>query len=192
MLSRPGNGLLGTVYRMNFYERLIMSDLAEEIFGKEMLGDKPKYKGGTVYRDMADNLTKIKFPVIVTEGYTPNVHWSYMREGAPPPIYTPGPNMEHVPCHAMLSGQYIIDALVTGQELSFENPDDMDVLADWIEQFLKTYEGIDLTKLPDRKTFNANAKRALGMLRNHLQRKEDWESTVNPKPISILELIAHM
>lgn len=171
---------------------MIMSDLTEQIFGKNMLGDKPRYKGRVVYRDMADNLSLVKFPVIVTESYNPNVHWSYMREGAPPPISSPSVYMEKVPCHAMLSGQYIIDALVSGQELSFEDPDDMEVLADWIEQFLKSYDGVDLTRFPDRKMFNENARRALNMMRGNISRKHDWEETVNPKPIGILDLIAHM
>lgn len=165
--------------------------MAEDpIFGKMTAG--PTYKGKVVYRDMADNLTKIKFPVIVTESYTPNVHWSYMREGAPPPIHTPPPCEEHVPCHAMLSGNYIIDALVTGQELSFEDPDDMEILSSWIEQFLKSYEGVDLTMHPDRKTYNDNARRALSIMRGNIDRKHDWQDTVNPKPVSILDLMAYI
>jgi hypothetical protein len=40
--------------------------------------------------------------------------------------------------------------------------------------------------------FNENARRALNMMRGNISRKHDWEETVNPKPIGILDLIAHM
>ena len=160
-----------------------------DMFGRSR---KPVYQGYSVYRDVADNLSKIDFPVIVTEGYNPNVHWSYLREGAPPPIFDPGPNMIAAECEARLSGDFIIDALVNGQFLEFKNPEDMDVLADWIDQFLKSYQGIDLTRYPDRAAFNANAKKALEMLRSNLLRKEHWEQEVNPRPLSLAEIIAYM
>ena len=161
----------------------------EDIFGKQ---SGPKYKGQTVYRDMADNLSKIKFPVTVTESYTPNVHYSLLREGAPPPVFDPGPMEAGALCFARLSGDYIIDALCTGQYLSFENPDDMDVLADWIEQYLKSYESIDLSRHPDRVAYNTNAKKALGMLRGNITRKEQWEQEKHPSPLSLAEIISHM
>lgn len=171
------------------YDFLKGSIMSNELFEKT---DRPVYKGSVVYRDMADNLAKVKFPVIVTEAYNPNIHYSLLREGAPPPIYTPGPNEIDARCDAMLTGDFIIDALVNGQFLEFKNPEDMDVLADWIDQFLKSYQGIDLTRYPDRAAFNANAKRALEMLRSNLLRKEHWEQEVNPRPLSLAEIIAYM
>lgn len=171
---------------MNFKETTMTT---EDIFGKQ---SGPKYKGQTVYRDMADNLSKIKFPVTVTESYTPNVHYSLLREGAPPPVFDPGPMEAGALCFARLSGDYIIDALCTGQYLSFENPDDMVILADWIEQYLKSYESIDLSRHPDRVAYNTNAKKALGMLRGNITRKEQWEQEKHPSPLSLAEIISHM
>ena len=153
---------------------------------------RPMYKGGTVYRDMADNLSKIKFPVIVTESYNPNIHYSLMRDGAPPPIFDPGSNDIDMPCKAMLSGDFIIDALVTGQQISFENPDDMTILADWIDQYIQTYEGVDLTKFPDRMVFIENAKKARNMLRGNITRKDSWDQTVKPSPLTLAEIIANL
>lgn len=176
----------------------------------------PKFKGAKVYRDPADNLSKIPFNVIVTESYVPNVHWSllgYEREPDeqyipaarditakvrrlthinPKPIFDPGLNEVDMPCHAKLTGDFIIDALVTGQKISFEDPDDMNILADWIDQFLKSYKDVDLSRFPDRKAFNDNAKKALQMLRGNLLRKEDWEERVNPRPLTLADIIAHM
>lgn len=174
---------------MNFRKDFIMNDLFIDVFSKPK---KPVYKGHTVYRDMADNLSKIKFPVTVTESYNPNVHYSLLREGAPPPIFNPGPMDSGAACDAMLSGDFIIDALVSGQDLSFKNPDDMSILADWIEAYLKSYEALDLTRFPDRLAFNANAKKALAMLRGNLTRKEHWEQEVNPSPLTLAEIIANM
>jgi len=161
----------------------------EDLFEKS---NTPRYKGGTIYRDMADNLSKIKFPVTVTEAYTPNVHYSLLREGAPPPVFNPGPSESGAMCKASLSGDFIIDALCTGQYISFDNPDDMAILADWIEIYLKSYESIDLTRYPDRASFNANAKKALGMLRGNITRKQNWEQEVNPSPLTLAEIIANM
>jgi len=152
----------------------------------------PVYRGQTIYRDMADNLSKIKFPVTVTESYNPNVHYSLMQEGAPPPIYSPTPDMENAFCRAMLTGDFIIDALVTGQYLEFEDPNDMDVLADWIDKYLATYNGIDLTKFPDRKVFNENAKKAYNMLKGNITQKEHWNQRVNPAPLTLAEIIANL
>lgn len=162
----------------------------EDIFGPG--SDRPKHIGHVVYRDMADNLSKVKFPVIVTESYTPNVHYSLLREGAPPPLFVPGPNEEAAKCEAMLTGDFIIDALVTGQYVEFKRAEDMKVLADWIEQFLKSYEGIDLTRYPDRASFNVNAKKALGMLRGNLNLQDHWEQEVHPRPLTLAEIIACM
>ena len=162
----------------------------EDLFEKSQ--NAPSFRGGTVYRDMADNLSKIKFPVTVTEAYTPNVHYSLLREGAPPPIFDPGPSESGALCHASLSGDFIIDALCTGQYISFDHPEDMAVLADWIEKYLKSYESIDLTRFPDRMSFNANAKKALGMLRGNIVRKENWEQEVHPSPLTLAEIIANM
>ena len=161
----------------------------EDLFEKS---NAPRYNGGTIYRDMADNLSKIKFPVTVTEADTPNVHYSLLREGAPPPVFDPGPSESGAMCKASLSGDFIIDALCTGQYISFDNPDDMDILADWIEIYLKSYESIDLTRYPDRASFNANAKKALGMLRGNITRKQNWEQEVNPSPLTLAEIIANM
>ena len=160
-----------------------------DMFGRSR---KPVYQGYSVYRDVADNLSKIDFPVIVTEGYNPNVHWSYLREGAPPPIFDPGPNMIAAECEARLSGDFIIDALVNGQYLRFKNPDDMEVLAEWIEQYMNSYKGIDLSMHPDRKAFLENCRLALGMLRGNISRKEAYEREINPKPLTLAELIAYM
>ena len=162
----------------------------EDLFGPN--SDRPKHIGSVVYRDMADNLRKVKFPVIVTEAYTPNVHYSLLREGAPPPLVVPGPNEECAKCEAMLTGDYIIDALVTGQYLEFKRAEDMGVLADWIEQYLKSYENIDLTRYPDRASFNINAKKALGMLRGNLRLQDNWEQEVHPRPMTLAEIIACM
>lgn len=160
-----------------------------DIFGERK---RPMYKGKIIYRDMADNLSKIKFPVIVTESYNPNVHYSFMREGAPPPIFSPSPCDESAKCRSMLPGDFIIDALVTGQEISFEDPDDMEILADWIEQYLKSYEGMDLSKFPDRLTFNMNAKRALDMMRGNILRKHNWEQEVRPVPLTLEEIMKYI
>ena len=161
----------------------------EDIFGKQK---GPQYKGQTIYRDVADNLSKIKFPVVVTEGYNPNVHWSLLREGAPPPIFDPGPDLIDAECEALLSGDFIIDALVSGQQLRFRDPNDMDILASWIEQYIASYKGIDLTRFPDRLSFLENAKKALGMMRSNLVRKTNWMREVNPAPLSLAEIIANM
>jgi hypothetical protein len=166
-----------------------MTTKKEDLFEKSGL---PSYNGGKIYRDMADNLSKIKFPVTVTESYTPNVHYSLLREGAPPPVFDPGPSEAGALCHASLSGDFIIDALCSGQYLSFDNPDDMAILADWIDKYLKSYESIDLTRFPDRLSFNANAKKALGMLRGNITRKGLWEQEVNPAPLTLAEIIANM
>ena len=161
----------------------------EDIFDND---PKTNYKGRKVYRDVADNLAKIPFPVIVTEAYNPNVHWSYLREGAPPPIFNPSDGDEFMQCHAMLPGDFIVDALVNNQFLSFENPDDMNVLASWLEQYIDSYKGIDLTRFPDRQSFLENCKRALGMMRGNLERKRHWEREVDPAPLTLAEIISYM
>lgn len=177
-------------------------------FGVPTSQQAPAYKGKTVYRDMADNLSKIPFDVIVTEGYNPNVHWSMMgydtdpqgpdyfkrvgKKIQPRPIFDPSPAEIDVPCRAKLTGDFIIDALVSGQKLSFVDPDDMHILADWIEKYLKSYEIVDLTRFPDRKAFNENAKKALSMLRGNLVRKSNWEEEVRPSPLTLAEIIANL
>lgn len=162
----------------------------ELIFGKS--DERPVYQGKVVYRDVADNLAKIKFPVIVTESYNPNVHYSLLREGAPPPIYVPGPNEMDSECKAMLPGDFIIDALVTGQKLAFCKVDDMEILAGWIEQYIESYKGVDLTRYPERAAFLANAKKALSMMKSNISRKFNYERIKNPAPLTIAELIAYM
>lgn len=177
---------------------------------------KATYKGSVIYRDVADNLSKIKFPVTVTERYNPNIHYSLLGDSRVPPpqkveaargivaevkqlykipvtpIYTPGPNEIDAPCQSMLAGDYIIDALVKGQYISFNNPDDMEILADWIDQYIKSYDGLDLTRYPDRASFLIDCKKALGMLRGNILRKDDWEQTVNPRALTLAEILANL
>lgn len=196
---------------------LDFKDIGKELsFGFSEKERSPVYKGNKVYRDMADNLSKVKFDVIVTEGYVPNVHWSLLGYETEPrermvygargieakvkkltsipaqPIADPGDNGMNMPCHAKLTGDFIIDALVSGQQLSFKDPNDMDVLADWIDRYLKSYEGLDLTRFPDRKAFNENAKKALGMLRGNILKKEEWNEEVHPAPFTLAEIIANL
>lgn len=190
--------------------------------GRELLPDIPKkdlppiWRGQKVYRSMSDNLTKIYFDVIVTEGYNPNVHWSLLGYKSTPdkfdvygargikaevrvlgrvpakPIFDPSESEVDMPCHAKLSGSFIIDAIVSGQKISFEHPEDMKVLENWIDQYLKSYENVDLTRYPDRKAFNESAKKALNIMRGNIRQMNDWQEERNPSPLSLAEIISNL
>lgn len=189
-------------------ETLDFTNLGQELFPIPKKDQIPAWRGQKVYRDMADNLTKIYFDVTVTESYNPNVHWSFLgydtdpqgpqyfkrvgKKLQPKPIFDPGPNEVDMPCHAKLSGSFIIDALVNGHKLSFDHPEDMKILENWIEQYLKSYENIDLTRFPDRKAFNESAKKALNMMRGNILRMDNWENERNPAPLTLAEIIANL
>lgn len=150
----------------------------------------PVLLSNTVYPDMADNLSKVRFEVRVKESYVPHVHYSLLKEGAAPPIRTiDDENMNDV-CIARYPLTYIIDALVGGYWLEFEHIEDMPVAKDWITQYIQSYEGQDLTKYPDRKAFLKNAERALAMISGNVREMEAYQDLKNDRKLDVVELMS--
>lgn len=149
----------------------------------------PVLMNNVIYPDMADNLSKVKFEVRVKESYVPHVHYSLMRENAAPPIRSIGDLNTNDVCVARYPLTYIIDALVGGHWLEFEHVEDMTVARDWIAQYLKEYEGHDLSKYPDRAAFNKNAERALTMISGKVREMDAYNATKNSRKLDIVDLM---
>lgn len=172
------------------------------------MGDyKPQF--AFVYPDMADNLTKIKFDVLVRESYVPVVHYAFLRDRVdekgrnlgPPPAIRPIideeaskrtglPMTSNDLCKSRLSISYIIDALVNGHYVEFCHLEDMPIVKQWIQLYLDEYKGVDLTKFPDRVAFLKNAQEALNILNGNLKRMDDWDAEKHPQKLKITDLIS--
>lgn len=149
----------------------------------------PVLMNNVIYPDMADNLSKVRFEVRVKESYVPHVHYAFLRDDAAPPIRAiTDENMNDI-CVARYPLTYIIDALVGGHWLEFEHLADMDVAKSWLTQYLKEYEGHDLSKHPERAAFNKNAERALAMISSNVREMEAYQNIKHDRKLDIVDLM---
>ena len=143
-----------------------------------------------IYADMSKNLSEVKFDVYVKESYVPVVHYSYLGEGAPPPVRAVDDVNCNDVCVSKLPITFIVDALVNGEWISFKNIADIKVVIDWIDRYLASFESMDLTAHPDVIGFNNNAKRARDILAENQRHYEDYQETRRPRKISIQDILA--
>lgn len=160
------------------------------MFGEDTFSVDPrKLNGGKIYMNMVDNMNKVVFDVLVTESYNPNIHYSYLRPGAPPPIQSPGPFAEGELCKAKLSVTHIVDALANNQQLEFCNMEDMRTVEKWLGYYLSQFKDVSVAHDPEQAAFLKSAERVYAMLSGNIRKADDHERYKQPKKMGIAEIL---
>ena len=149
-----------------------------------------------MFPDVYDNINKIQFDVYVKENYSAVVNIVHnsavFGDQQPPPIMEVNDFNYDDLCHASLTTRYIVDALVNGKFIQFRFTSDMMWVQKWLKDYISEVEGIDLSDHPDYIAFIANAKKALHMLDTNIMAYNDIQINRNPKPVSVLDILANL
>lgn len=145
----------------------------------------------TVYSDISQNLTLLKFPVWVKETYSPVTTFRVDEKGnrtVIPPVRPVDEFNADAPCRANYSIQTIVDVIVNGHWIEFVNSGDVQVVRDMLKLYIKQVEATGIDMKTD--VFFNNAKNVVAKMEGNLDQRNAWENIKNPRAVTIEALLA--